>query len=171
MKGKQKGFTLIELLVVIAIIGLLASVVMVSVSSARMKARDTKRIADMEQLSKALELYYLQNGFYPISGGATAPNANWSTSNDSSWTTLETTLSAALKKLPKDPLNTSGWPGNSGYAYSYFSINNGGCTAGQYYMLVYRLENPAMKPSPGFLFCNGTVQNYAGAVTFGQKSN
>jgi prepilin-type N-terminal cleavage/methylation domain-containing protein len=54
----QKGFTLIELLVVIAIIGLLASVVLLALNSARQKSRDAKRLADVRQLASALELYY-----------------------------------------------------------------------------------------------------------------
>ncbi len=61
------GFTLIELLVVIAIIGLLASVVLVSLNSARFKSRTAKRVADLSQLQKALELYYSENNAYPVS--------------------------------------------------------------------------------------------------------
>ena len=53
-----KGFTLIELLVVIAIIGVLASIVLASLNSARRKSRDARRIADVKQLQLALELYF-----------------------------------------------------------------------------------------------------------------
>ena len=69
-KKHSQGFTLIELLVVVAIIGLLSSVVLSSLNSARVKARDTKRKEDMTQLRNALELYYSVNGSYPSSSGA-----------------------------------------------------------------------------------------------------
>jgi general secretion pathway protein G len=61
----QKGFTLIELLVVIAIIGLLASVVLLALGSARQKSRDAKRLADTRQIASALELYFNDNNGYP----------------------------------------------------------------------------------------------------------
>ncbi len=62
---KNRGFTLIELLVVIAVIGILASVVLASLNSARGKARDARRLSDMKQLQTALELYYDKYGRYP----------------------------------------------------------------------------------------------------------
>lgn len=52
------GFTLIELLVVIAIIGILASITIASLNSARLKARDARRVADIKQIQVALELHY-----------------------------------------------------------------------------------------------------------------
>ncbi len=63
---KNGGFTLIELLVVIAIIGILASVVLASLNTARQKSRDARRIADVKQIQNALELYYDSNSnVYP----------------------------------------------------------------------------------------------------------
>jgi type II secretory pathway pseudopilin PulG len=56
--------------VVIAIIGILASIVLVSLTSARAKSRDSKRLADIRNLSLALELYANDhNGLYPSTGG------------------------------------------------------------------------------------------------------
>ena len=65
MTAKRMGFTLVELLVVIAIIGLLSSIVVASLNSARAKARDARRIADLKEIQKAIEFYYDSNNQYP----------------------------------------------------------------------------------------------------------
>jgi len=67
----KSGFTLIELLVVIGIIGVLASVVMMSISDSRLKGRDTGRKSQITEILKALELYYGDGGLYPTYGVST----------------------------------------------------------------------------------------------------
>jgi general secretion pathway protein G len=163
-KNNQKGFTLIELLVVIAVIGLLASVVLVALNGARLKSRETKRLADVAQFVKALELYYGDNNSYPTSGGATSPNGAWSNSSDSSWTTLQTAMQKYLSKLPHDPSESlSGWAGDGvAHTYAYFNGAQGNCVAGQWYMIVYNLE-VSNGLDPGVL-CGGVpIFQYGGA--------
>lgn len=68
--SRVRGFTLIELLVVVSIIGLLSSVVLVSVKSAREKAVLAKTVAEMKSLQQAIEMYRNQFGFYPDEDGS-----------------------------------------------------------------------------------------------------
>jgi len=55
LRKKNKGFTLVELLVVIAIIGLLSSLIVVSMGDSRARARDSRRMSDLRQIPSAQE--------------------------------------------------------------------------------------------------------------------
>ncbi len=66
----RKGFTLIELLVVIAIIGILSTLAVVALNSARQRSRDAKRVSDIRQLQTSLELGYAESGGYPMADPA-----------------------------------------------------------------------------------------------------
>jgi type IV pilus assembly protein PilA len=145
----KKGFTLIELLVVIAIIGLLSSISIYAVNIARMKARDSKRIYDIKQIQKALEIYYDNNSQYPSTG--TSWQCSCTTGNCASGGTWQGVLQplvaeGLLNELPIDPINeiigseyfcyeytpptfTSGWYCNgkrrTDYQYTlFFSVEN-----------------------------------------------
>ncbi len=67
----QRGFTLIELLVVIAIIGILSSVVIASLATARNKGADTAVKADLSSIRNQMELFYDTGNTY--TGACTNP--------------------------------------------------------------------------------------------------
>lgn len=121
-KKEQRGFTLIELLVVIAIIGLLSSVVLSSLNSARQKSRDARRLSDLKQLQTALEL------IFDDTGPPEYPDALTSLSSGN-----------YIPSIPTDP--------RTGSAYYYDNLTNadaacviatGVCTS---YVLGTNLEN------------------------------
>ena len=72
----KKAFTLIELLVVIAIIGILASVVVVNVGSAREKAKVGKAVSDMKEIDTAVNMFLNDTGVYPGDCGLLCTAAN-----------------------------------------------------------------------------------------------
>ncbi len=121
------GFTLIELLVVIAIIGLLATIVMVSINDLRARSRDDRRVADMKAIRDALAMYQIQNVAYP-----SEPAGAQITGSD--------VLSQAMisnKLLPgpiRDPLNTGQ------YVYTYQSLSNDAT-----YVIKFCLETSSLK--------------------------
>lgn len=61
---RDRGFTFIELLVVIGIIGILSSIVLSSLSTARAKAADAKTKAQLAGLRAAADIYFDVNGDY-----------------------------------------------------------------------------------------------------------
>lgn len=143
----KKGFTLIELLVVISIIGLLSTVILASLNIAKSKANDSKRLADIKQISNALELYYNDRGVYP--GLAGSPGW-WGyeiiSVNNTKWQLLQTELSPYLSKLPVDPKNNDvPCYANGAHFYTYRIYNTS--DGNQHYGLYASLENPKSNSS------------------------
>lgn len=123
MKFFSKGFTLAEILVVVSIIGVLASLIAVNVSSSQQRARDSRRQADLQNISGALELFRATNRSYPVqSSGPVAVDGSILNS---------TLVPTFLGNLPKDPHpNLSAWQG-----YTYVTD-----TTGTKFSLEARLE-------------------------------
>jgi prepilin-type N-terminal cleavage/methylation domain-containing protein len=113
---KHRGFTLIELLVVIAIIGILASIVLVSLGGARSRARDAQRQSDMRQIVTAQEMYYGAEGDGKYLTAATMPSS----------------IGTYLDPMPSDPQGTN----------PYVWLDNTACTPdGEYFCIYATMEN------------------------------
>lgn len=117
----RKGFTLIELLVVIAIIGILSTIAVVALNTARSKSRDAKRIADIKQIQTALELYFNDQDGYPVeAAGVDLGTANAACLDPEGWETSTVgaganECSATAAYMASVPAN----PGPDGAAYHY----------------------------------------------------
>jgi prepilin-type N-terminal cleavage/methylation domain-containing protein len=178
IKKKNRGFTLIELLVVIAIIGVLSSVTLSALSKAKSKARDAKRITEVQGIMKALELYYNENGTYLLSAncGASQPNSSWcnsvQTMSSDHW--IRQGTSNLSKYFIKDPIDPS-----QGTALVCLPVNGGTIHyygESKWYMLVLGLENPnpRLESQDGVTNCSGSNYHYGngtnGLLTLGAKN-
>ena len=90
-KNQKSGFTLIELLVVIAIIAIITAVIITSILSSRIKARDARRVSDVNQIQLALEQFFDKCHAYPVSLSLSAN------------CTGGTTFSNFISVIPQDP--------------------------------------------------------------------
>ena len=103
-----RAFTLVELMIVIAIIGMMASVVLASLADSQRRARDTRRIDDLRQIQKALELYVTDHYTYPKEGA----NMNGNISTNA---TFKNAIAPYLKGVPVDPAGIN----NATFYYYY----------------------------------------------------
>ena len=105
----KKGFTLIELLVVISLIGVLATLVIANMNSARERARDAQRKSDLRNIQTGLRLYYNDNSGY-------TPKAELDALWGSAWVDNGVTY---MNILPNDPLAPT-----QVYDYTYTDSEN-----------------------------------------------
>ena len=128
----RRGFTLIELLVVIAIIGLLATIVLVSLNTARQKARDARRVSDLRQISIALEMYYDSQTYYPGDTAAAGCN-DWGDASSAGTLVYALQTDGYMTSVPNDPSGGTN-------TYYYEGWMPAGATTSQKYVLMAILE-------------------------------
>lgn len=140
----SKGFTLIELLVVIAIIGILASVVLASLSTSRASARDANRLTEAKQLQTALEIYRNNNNNqYPCANslanntGCTTPLSSQAAAVDlNNGSATSTTFLSLINFTPTlDPT----WGGGNGSIR--YRVDGTPALDRSSYTIALRLEN------------------------------
>ncbi|MBI4049765.1 MAG: type II secretion system protein [Candidatus Doudnabacteria bacterium] len=119
----QQGFTLIELLVVVAIIGLLSSAILVGMGNARIRARDARRLSDVQQVKSGLDVHYNVASGYPST-------ADWNTAQSAS--AFLTCSGQNTVKPPQDPTAAQV------YAYTQGGNSTTGCATTVY--SDYKLE-------------------------------
>lgn len=130
---------MMELLLVIAILGFLITVTSYSVNLGRQKGRDSQRMADLSQITKALEMHLNETGHYPPSACGYDCQGWLVSYNDAEWNTLKTALAPYIDKLPTDPINNDCNPWVDGcYTYAYGNV--GDVTNERTYDLTAQLE-------------------------------
>ncbi len=154
--ARSDGFTLIELLVVIAIIGLLSSVVLASLNTARDKAQDAQRRATLNQARTALQLYYDEYGTYAVAG----------TGYNGGGTAYFTYQGGAYPKSVAQGLVDGGYlggvpPGD----YHNYMIYGGGSGITRSACLYAHLENPTAADTAAIAATNTTYPQSVGMNT------
>ncbi len=161
-KKRTKGFTLIELLVVIAIIGVLSSVVLASLNSARAKSRDARRKQDLVQMRNALELYYDTNGSYPMAypsnwGGVNSAPCGTNGATSGSGAYISGLTPTYMSVLPVDP-------GPSGTCRGYLYQSDGA----NYKFLVH--DSPESYPAANQQFYDPARPTWSWMICSGEPA-
>jgi|GEM_PF-1831447 len=150
---KKRGFTLIELLVVISIIGILSSIVLAALNTARTKGRDAKLVSEIKSMQNALALYYSDHNEYapqtPVAVFMGGLGYYTNVRGVGTEPILKNALAPHMKELPN--------PGN------FLNADKGGVNSSR---IMYRLLTHNTIPG-----CSDTAKNCYAIVTWPETTN
>jgi general secretion pathway protein G len=129
MKKSIKGFTIVELLIVIVVIGILAAITIVAYNGVQARANDTRRASSVKTIAGLLEIFYQDNGRYPVYSTELS-SSTWAATN------IPALNSANLLTAPGSSATTYPYSLLTGtsvakteYRYENYNTTYGDCTA------------------------------------------
>ena len=152
----NKAFTLIELIVVITILAILWTIAFIALQWYSANARDAKRISDIQNIKKSLELFSLNSWKYPFSDDWVDVSYSWQLLRKQwvVWDNVITNLSRNLNKKPTDPLTGLEYNYSVTYSQQEYEI------LWMYENNLFSLSSPLLRKGDIFLNVNATEQNY-----------
>lgn len=150
---ENRGFTLIELLVVIAVIGLLSSVILASLNSARKKGRDTRRIEDLRQIGNEIAII--------DSGGAATAFIGCTSAGARATTCTTPNLSAYKDPSGSTSACTTGSAATCDYAIGKGTLGTANPTTQDWQVCAYQEVGVGPRSTPGMIYvdANGSVRS------------
>lgn len=140
---KKNGFSLVELLVAVTILVILASVTVFNYGGVTSKARDARRIEDLDYLRKVLAVYYIDHGFFPTitSAGISPLSCEVTLHAEGECESLISELRVYSQKIPYDPADSHSHGSDKcsgGSCYQYITPDPGHSIS----CVCANLENP-----------------------------
>lgn len=147
--SQTHGFTIVELLIVIVIIGILATITVVAFNGVQDRAKFSGMQSDLKSITKALELYKIDNGQYPVTIGQASCTNNWcgwdQVKGDNFIVGLSPKYIATLPQLPDIYANNNAYLYQSdGPNYQLIRFNPAGLTTAE------KTNNPLLAVGNGY---------------------
>lgn len=176
---KNNGFTIVELLIVVVVIAILAAITIVSFNGIQARAQDTKRISDINSISKVLAMYKVDYGVYPTHD--THGIGSWEVSSQGYEFMPYIKQYGFGGGVPVDPINNANVsdgfnvpsPRQYAYVYRLYAAGSNNCDVnrGDYYVLgvitmkstggaMYGAPNPNFFCAGGYSWGNSNELNY-----------
>ncbi len=154
-----------ELLVAVVILIILASVTMFNYGGITAKARDARRIEDLDYIRKVLAVYYIDHGFFPTltTAGIRPMSCEVTLNADSDCAGLISELKVYSQKIPFDPADSYKEGPNKcegGSCYQYITPDPGHSIS----CICANLENPETVPTS--TACQSADHNYCLQVSY-----